>query len=143
MSLLKKEPASYDLIALKNLYLCTIPKNSFDDFVKKNPEIMLSIMASVKEKIVSLEKLVGAIASNDGDYRLKFLINRLIHQSGQKHPQGILVNLQLTREDMANFVGVTRETISRKLSFLSEKNIIKSLENKKLLILDPDYFEES
>ena len=143
LSLLKKEPSAYDLIALKNLYLCTIPKNRFDNFVKLNPEIMLSIMASVKEKIVSLEKLVGAIASNDGDYRLKFLINRLMHQSGQKHPQGIVINLQLTREDMANFVGVTRETISRKLSYLTEKNILKSLENKKLLVLDPSYFEES
>jgi CRP/FNR family transcriptional regulator len=141
LTLLQKEPSSYDLIALKDVYLCTIAKHRFDDFVKENSEVMFSIMASVKEKIQSLEKLVGAIASNDGDYRLKFLINRLIKQSGENHSGGIIINLQLTREDMANFVGVTRETISRKLSYLTDQKIIKSLENKKLLVLDPSYFE--
>jgi CRP/FNR family transcriptional regulator len=62
-------------------------------------------------------------------------------QSGSNTPKGILISLQLTREDMANFVGVTRETISRKLSHLSGEGILEILENKQLLIVDQDYFE--
>ncbi|MCD4713057.1 MAG: Crp/Fnr family transcriptional regulator [Clostridiales bacterium] len=141
LSLLKKVASPYDLIALKECFLCTIPKYRFDEFIKENPEIVFAILESAHEKISSLEKLVGAIASNDADIRLRFLIHRLMKQSGSTTPKGILISLQLTREDMANFVGVTRETISRKLSHLSGEGILEILENKQLLIVDQDYFE--
>ena len=141
LSLLKKVVSPYNLIALEECFICTSPKYRFDELIKETPDIIFAILESSYEKIASLEKLVGAIASNDADIRLKFLIHQLIKQSGLKTPKGILINLQLTREDMANFVGVTRETISRKLSILSGEGILELLENKQLLIVDQDYFE--
>lgn len=136
LALLKTEPAVYDLIAIKECYLCTIPKSKFDLFIKANPEVLFSIMASAHDKIASLEKLVGAIASNDADIRLKFLIKQLMDQSSDSK----LIKLNLTREDMANFVGVTRETISRKLSQLAHDGILELVDNKQIRILEPAYF---
>lgn len=141
LSLLKSEPAVYDLIAVKESFLCTITKTKFDDYLKSNPDILFAIMTSAHDKISSLEKLVGAIASNDADIRLKFLLKQLIHQSTQKSSKGTIIKLQLTREDMANFVGVTRETISRKLSQLAQDDILELLDNKQILIKDLQYFE--
>ncbi len=141
LSLLKSVDSPYELIALRDCHLCTIPKSAFDGYIKENPEIIFAILESAHEKITSLEKLVGAIATNDADARLKFLIHRLILQNGQVTSKGILIKLLLTREDMANFVGVTRETISRKLSTLSHDGILEFKENKQLLILNQDYFE--
>ncbi len=141
LSLLKKAESQYDLVALKESYICTIPKFRFDEFIKTNPEVIFAVLESTHEKITSLEKLVGAIASNDADTRLRFLINRLIKQSGIETSEGIMINLQLTREDMANFVGVTRETISRKFSKLIDENILKILDNKQILIINEGYFE--
>ena len=136
LALLKTEPAVYDLIAIKECYLCTIPKSKFDLFIKDNPEVLFSIMTSAHDKIASLEKLVGAIASNDADIRLKFLIKQLMDQSNDAK----LIKLSLTREDMANFVGVTRETISRKLSQMAHEGIVELVDNKQIRILDPGYF---
>ena len=51
-----------------------------------------------------------------------------------------LIKLSLTREDMANFVGVTRETISRKLSQMAHDGIVELVDNKQIRILDPGYF---
>lgn len=141
LSLLKKISSPYDLVALTECLICMIPKYRFDEFIKENPDIVFAILESAHEKITSLEKLVGAIASNDADLRLRFLIHRLIKQSGSITSRGILINLQLTREDMANFVGVTRETISRKLSYLSGEGILEILASKQLLIVDQSYFE--
>ncbi len=80
--------------------------------------------------------MVGAIASNDADIRLKFLIKQLMDQSSDAK----LIKLSLTREDMANFVGVTRETISRKLSQLAHDGILELVDNKQIRILDETYF---
>lgn len=141
LSLLKKVTSPYDLIALRESFICTIPKNRFDDFIRENPQIVFAIMESAHEKITSLEKLVEAIASKDADVRLRFLLHRLMKQAGKETPKGILIDLQLTREDMANFVGVTRETISRKLTGLAEAGKLQIVENKQLLITDPAHFE--
>ena len=51
----------------------------------------------------------------------------------------IVVNLPFTREVMANYTGLTRETISRKLHMFSEKGIIKIIGHKKIEILDLKY----
>ncbi len=141
LALLKSEPAVYDLIAIKESFLCTIPKTSFDTFLKANPEIIFAFMASIHDKISSLEKLVGAISSNDADIRLKFLLKQLIDQSKEHTSEGTVIHLQLTREDMANFAGVTRETISRKLSQLSQEGVLELKDSKIILIKDLAYFD--
>ncbi len=142
LALLKSEPAVYDLIAVKESFICTITKVKFDDYLKSNPDMIFAIMTSAHDKIRSLEKLVGAIASNDVDVRLKFLLKQLMHQSTTKSPQDTIIQLQLTREDMANFVGVTRETISRKLSQLAQDQILELIDSRQLRIIDPSYFED-
>jgi len=138
LALLKSESALYDLVAASETFLCTIPKSRFDAFLKENPDLMFAILTTAYERISSLEKLVGAIASNDADIRLKFLIQQLYKQSGN---QGNVLSLTLTREDMANFVGVTRETISRKLSLLVKDNVLEFIDQKKIKLLDLSYFE--
>ena len=43
---------------------------------------------------------------------------------------------------MANYVGVTRETISRKLKKFEEEGIIKIVGTKKIIIIDNKKLEE-
>ncbi|HAS74411.1 MAG TPA: Crp/Fnr family transcriptional regulator [Clostridiales bacterium UBA8960] len=141
LALLRTEFATYDLVCIKESFLCTIPKSKFDHYLKQNPEILFSIMTSAHEKIASLEKLVSAIASNDADIRLKFLLKQLIGQSKSSDKSSVVISLNITREDMANFVGVTRETISRKLSQLAQENILELMDSKHIRIKNLSYFE--
>lgn len=141
LALLRNEIASYDLVCIKESFLCTIPKSKFEVYLKQNPEILFSIMTSAHEKIASLEKLVSAIASNDADIRLKFLLKQLIDRAKPAKNNALIITLNITREDMANFVGVTRETISRKLSQLASDDILELVDNKHIRIKDLDYFE--
>lgn len=141
LALLKVDRAPYDLIATQASLLCTIPKASFDLFLEAHPEVVFSILESAYDKITSLERLVGIVASNDADTRLKYLLQQLIRQSGRQTLEGTVIQLQLTREDMANFVGVTRETVSRKLHELVENGVLEILDSKRIRILDQGYFE--
>lgn len=141
LALLRSEIATYDLVCIKESFLCTIPKSKFDLYLKQNPEILFSIMTSAHEKIASLEKLVSAIASNDADIRLKFLLKQLIDRAKPSKNHDLVITLNITREDMANFVGVTRETISRKLSQLAGDNILELVDSKHIRIKELSYFD--
>lgn len=50
----------------------------------------------------------------------------------------INIDLPINREEMASYIGVTRETISRKLKKFEEEGLIKVVGTKKILILDEE-----
>ncbi len=61
---------------------------------------------------------------------------------GVNKEQYIEIKLPINREEMANYVGVTRETISRKLSKFEDLDIIKLVGNKVIIIKDEDALKE-
>ena len=52
------------------------------------------------------------------------------------------MELPLSREGLANYIGVSRETVSRKLSQLKEEGLIDLIGNRKVLIKDLDSLRE-
>ncbi len=61
---------------------------------------------------------------------------RYTQKYGREHPRGIMIELPLSREGIANYIGVARETVSRKLSLLQDEGIIEMAGHKKMIILD-------
>lgn len=51
------------------------------------------------------------------------------------------MELPLSREGIASYIGVARETVSRKMSRLQDEGVIKVIGNKKVIILDKEALE--
>ena len=51
--------------------------------------------------------------------------------------QGPSVLLPLSREGIANYLGIARETLSRKLNQFEEDGMIRSVGNKRITLLQP------
>ncbi len=49
-----------------------------------------------------------------------------------------IVELPMSKKDLASYLGTTPETISRKLNEFEEAGLIKRLSNKKIKVLDVD-----
>jgi len=62
------------------------------------------------------------------------LLLELARESGIEKDNGILINLPLSREGLANLIGTTQETLSRKLSELQKEGLILLQGQKKILI---------
>jgi CRP-like cAMP-binding protein len=66
---------------------------------------------------------------------------RMTNSYGIKKDDGILINLHLTNQELANFCATTRESTNRMLNDLRQKNII-SISKGKILIHDLDYLKK-
>ena len=55
--------------------------------------------------------------------------------------EGIELDVPLSREDMANHIGTSRETVSRKLSMMQDKGMVELSGSKTILIRDISYLE--
>lgn len=136
LNLLKKDIFKFNATALEATNMCIIHKDNFDTLIKTNPEISLKVLEYARDRIASLENLVQTLTTKDVEVRLASLLLNFSKTFGLKTDKGIEITLPLTREDMANFIGVTRETISRKLSYFQSQNIVELFENRIILIKD-------
>ena len=89
-------------------------------------------------RIRHAEDLVTRLIENHADIKVASLLLSLARNFGIKKPEGILLELNISRENMGSFAGLTRETMTRKLAELKEKDIIELIDTKKILLKDLD-----
>lgn len=134
LNLLKKDVFSFNAVALEDTYLCTIEKDTFDKLMKRHPEMTFSILENAYDRITTLENTVQTLTTKDVDAKIAVLLIRLADSFGFQKTEGIEIRLDLTREELASFVGLTRETVSRKLSLFQSEGLIKLEKNRNIMI---------
>lgn len=138
LNLLKKGIFKFNAVALEKTNVCIIHKNDFDTLIQKNPNIIIKVLEYAYDRISTLEELVQTITTKDADTRLATLLINLSDNYGIKIPSGIEITLPLNREEMANCISLTRETLSRKLSVFQNEDLIEVIGNKKILVKNLD-----
>ncbi len=133
---------TFNAKAITSTKLCTLTKDRIKNLILKKPEIALKILEVVGDRLSKLETLVQNLATNDVDVRIAYLLLDLRKRYGKEINDRIEVKLPITREDMSNYTGVARETISRKLKKFEGEGLIKIEGTKKLIILDENGLED-
>lgn len=142
MNLLKQGRYDFNAAALEDVELCTLNKESFEKLIKAYPTMMIEVLEVMHDRILSLEELIKTLSTKDVEARLAAMLLSFINNFGETTEKGVEIDLPLNREDMANYIGITRETISRKLNNLQDEGVIELIGNKKLIIKKPDILKE-
>jgi len=125
---------NFDVFAISDLKVCTLTKQNMDEILMNNPKISLKLLQVITKRLSDTENLAQNLATNDAEIRIAYMLLEFVEKYGVTTSQGLQVKLPISREEMASYVGVTRETISRKLSIFEELGIITSKGNKLLII---------
>lgn len=136
LDLIKPSKYGFNSKAIVNSKICTLTKDEMKDIIMRKPEIGIKVLETMGERVAKVENLVQNLATNDVDSRLAYLLIDLMKNYGKPIEKNISIKLPLSREDMASFIGVTRETISRKLKKFEDEKLIKIVGTKNLIILD-------
>lgn len=140
LDILKESKYRVNAKAITDCRICTITSRDFKELMSTRPELALAVIDSLTERLTEAEGLVRSLATNDIEARVAYLLVSLIDKYGEKKNNTIEISIPLTREDMANYIGVARETISRKLKKLEDEGIIKLAGNKKIIVLNREFF---
>lgn len=141
-NLLSERTSVYSVIALTQVRVCTLSKNEFQALLYDYPDISIKILAELSDRMYRLENAMQGMGIRNVDYRISSLLLEFCEKYGNKVKDGILIQIPLSREGIANYLGVARETVSRKLGQLEKDGIIRSISNKTILILQPDSLKE-
>ncbi|MCB2342035.1 Crp/Fnr family transcriptional regulator [Clostridium estertheticum] len=132
------ETYNFNVYAISPLKICTLTKQNMDGILINNPEISLKLLQVITKRLNQTENLAQNLATNDAEIRIAYMILVFAEKYGVSTANGLQVELPINREEMASYVGVTRETISRKLSKFEDLGILVHKGNKLLVIKQLD-----
>ncbi len=125
-------------------------ENSLIAFIaRKDFYLLLSTQDRVLEKLLhifcsrlreSWERIYILNAKNASD-RVKMLFLMLSHQNGDKTSEGVVLNLKLTHQEIADMTGLSRETVTRILDRLQKDGEITILKSK-LICLKTNFLQK-
>ncbi|MDD7021588.1 MAG: cAMP-activated global transcriptional regulator CRP [Aeromonadales bacterium] len=111
---------------VKTKTACDIAEVSYSKFrqlVQVNPEILMRLAAQLSHRLSATSKKVGSLAFLDVSGRIAKTLINLAHQpEAMTHPDGM--QIKITRQEIGQIVGCSRETVGRILKMMEEDHMI-------------------
>lgn len=126
-------------MAVDDISVCKIPMKGLDDIAKIVPAFQRNLIELLSHQCNTLHQQFASYAArNNADERLAAFILNVLNRSKNEISQAHEIFLAMSRDDIANYLGLRRETLSRTLSKFQKMNIINR-QNKALEIIDLDH----
>lgn len=129
--------------AITDSKLLCIQKADFEQFIQTHPRVSLLIIKQLASRLRTLGDTLLNITSDDAHARFIKLLKRLCEFYGKKNGSGVYVDIYLTHQQMADMIGVCRQTVSSMIGQLKRRGIIKTDRNGILIQLPQELHESS
>ncbi|MEL4472440.1 cAMP-activated global transcriptional regulator CRP [Shewanella algae] len=105
--------------------IAEISYKKFKQLIQVNPEILMKLAAQMAHRLQSTSQKVGNLAFLDVAGRIAQTLLHLAKQpDAMTHPDGM--QIKITRQEIGQIVGCSRETVGPILKMLEEQNLIQA-----------------
>lgn len=137
LSLLDGAPRSASAAAAEDATLLVLDRSDFVQLIASRPRATLAVLAVVARRLRETDEMASDLAFMNVSGRLAKKLLELAAAHGAQRPDGVLLDVRLTQEEIANMIGVTRESVNRNLARLRRAGLIQR-EGRRLLIRDAE-----
>ena len=125
---------NYCAEAIGELKACVFDQKILDKYLDENPILAKELLNKTSfELTLAQDRLTVLGKLNAGERLVKFLLN-ISEQRNRIGWKNNPISLPMTRQDIADYLGITIETVSRELSNLKTSNIIKIITSKQIYL---------
>jgi CRP/FNR family transcriptional regulator, anaerobic regulatory protein len=111
-------------IALETASVCQIPLDRLNELCSKIPKLQSQLMCIIGSHIVSEQKNIVLIGNRSATEKVVTFLLMLSKRYNDLGYSSTEFNLTMPRHDIANFLGLTLETVSRQLGCLTKTGTI-------------------
>ena len=129
LSLFTQNPFKNNAEALEPTTVCIVDGKKINDLIEKRPRIALKIIKEMRSRLEEAEDQIQSLAIHDVEQRLA---DTLLEMAGDSD----LINLTISKKDLASHIGMSQETLSRKLASYQKNRWIDQEGQRKIIILD-------
>jgi len=126
---------AYSVETLETSSFCEIPFSLFESTAKKIPELQLQLFRSISREIRREQELMLLLGRMNSKRKLASFLIAMSFQLQKKGYSTYDINLSMTRHDIANYLGLAIETVSRLLTQFQNEGTLDVM-RKNILILN-------
>ena len=120
------QPSAYYFETLCDCEIIKAPKDKFINFVEENKGVLYEIIDHILQRFQVALRRMESLTFGNASARLASVLLIYASRFGVKQENtGIVIPIPLTHKDIANLVGVARETVSIELKKFINKGIIQ------------------
>jgi CRP/FNR family transcriptional regulator, global nitrogen regulator len=122
---------------LEDAEISLLSKELFEELLRRHPEALYTVLGRIGERLRQAEDLIEDLVNRDVASRVARTLLQLSANFGRQSDGGVVIDLRLPYQEIANMVGSTRETVTRAISQMQQNNWVR-LEQGRLHLIDND-----
>jgi len=129
LSLFAHSPINSSAEALEPTAVCVIDGDKLSQIMNKVPSIAVKIIEELSKRLLNAENLIESLGLHDVEQRVADTLLKMAADQDE-------ITLTITKKDLAAHMGMSQETLSRKLTQFQDMGWIKQVGRKTIQILD-------
>lgn len=133
--------APYDAVAVSEVTMCLFQRTQFERLMRETPALEHRLLEMMLDELDAARDWMLLLGRKTAQEKLAtfltILARRAAATAGAGGPgDGIRIALPLTREAIADYLGLTIETVSRQISALKKAGVIRLEDTRHVTIVD-------
>ena len=129
LSLFSSRPHTDSAQALGEVSMCALNGDAFKEIMAKQPLIAFKVMDALSQRLEKADGLLEAVSLSPVTQRLAGALLDL--SAGKK-----TINLPMSKGDFASQLGMSQETLSRRLAAMQEEGLLTLSGRRKIILRD-------
>ena len=135
MALIDEGPRGTIAETLDDSDICVIRRRDFEMLLKKKPDLAMHVTKLIGLRRREIENQLENLVFRNAPSRLAALLMSLAEKHGVRDSQGIILNVKLSQQELANLIGTARETTSALLNEFKRLGFI-DIRHRRIKILE-------
>jgi len=128
-------PYPANAVAMEETDAIKISRKHLLSIMDRFPALMYCMATNIGDRIKGSHETLKSIALEKVESRIASLLIKLSEKAGGKVTEGLMINMTLTKQDIAEMVGTTVETSIRTMSKLAKAGLV-SVKSGRIIIRD-------
>lgn len=124
-----RDGAAYDVVATTDIVMCCFRKKPFEQLMERTPQVAHRLLEMTLDELDAAREWMLVLGRKTAREKIASLLSIIARRDASLKPKGpvatMVFNLPLTREAMADYLGLTLETVSRQISALKKDGVIE------------------
>ncbi|MCX7016833.1 MAG: Crp/Fnr family transcriptional regulator [Candidatus Sumerlaeota bacterium] len=129
-------PLSASAVAMEDCSLLSVDRERFLRLLQQHPELSMSVIHDLASRLRDARDRIRSLALERVEQRIARILLTLAESLGRRAAGRVVLDLSLTRQDIASMVGTTVESAIRTMSRFQKEGLLRTAHGGRIEILD-------
>ncbi len=134
-----RKEIEFDVTAVTDVTVCCFERQPFEHLIETTPHIAHRLLEIAMDELDAARDWMLLLGRKTAREKVATFMEMMVRRQkvGPEDDAEYRYQMHLTREEIANYLGLTLETVSRQLSALKSDGALQFVDRRHFLLLDP------